>query len=161
MVSDLAEARDYAACVVRSMIMESSAEDWRDWVVHVSDAFDDEIFEVSFSSVSASRIEGRHDRRTPHFMPLLRRLDLFVTEVAPPVRARLRRLPARAPLHARAGPEMVRQAPHRRPGPLSPRRLLRVPKSGTKGDRQPQPLHDMALLWSNLAGRVPPWAEDY
>ena len=50
-VSDLAEARDYAACVVRSLIMENSAEDWRDWVVHVSDDFDDEIFEVSFSSV--------------------------------------------------------------------------------------------------------------
>ena len=50
-VSDLAEARDYAACVVRSLIMEKSAEDWRDWVVHVSDDFDDEIFVVSFSSV--------------------------------------------------------------------------------------------------------------
>jgi hypothetical protein len=50
-VSSLAEARDRAACVVRSLIMEESAEDWRDWVVHVSDDFDDEIFEVSFSSV--------------------------------------------------------------------------------------------------------------
>jgi len=50
-VNDLAEARDRAACVVRSLVMESSAEDWRDWVVHVSDDFDDEIFEVSFSSV--------------------------------------------------------------------------------------------------------------
>jgi hypothetical protein len=50
-VSDLAEARDYAACVVRSLIMEQSAEDWRDWVVHVSDDFDDEILEIPFSSV--------------------------------------------------------------------------------------------------------------
>ena len=50
-VSSLAEARDRAACVVRSLIMEESAEDWRDWVVHVSDDFDDEIFEVSFVSV--------------------------------------------------------------------------------------------------------------
>ena len=50
-VSDLAEARDRAACVVRSLIMERSAEDWRDWVVHVSDDFDDEIFAVPFSSV--------------------------------------------------------------------------------------------------------------
>ena len=50
-VNNLAEARDYAACVVRSMIMEESAQDWRDWVVHVSDDFDDEIFEVPFSSV--------------------------------------------------------------------------------------------------------------
>jgi hypothetical protein len=51
LVSDLTEARDYAACVVRAMIMEESAQDWRDWVVHVSDDFDDEIFEVSFTSV--------------------------------------------------------------------------------------------------------------
>lgn len=50
-VSDLAEARDHAACVVRSLIMESSAEDWRDWIVHVSDDFDDEIFALPFSSV--------------------------------------------------------------------------------------------------------------
>jgi hypothetical protein len=50
-VSNLAEARDRAACVVRSLIMEESAEDWRDWVVHVSDDFDDEILEVTFSSV--------------------------------------------------------------------------------------------------------------
>ena len=50
-VNNLAEARDYAACVVRSLIMEESAQDWRDWTVHVSDDFDDEIFEVSFSSV--------------------------------------------------------------------------------------------------------------
>jgi hypothetical protein len=50
-VSDLAEARDRAACVVRSLIMEMSGEDWRDWVVHVSDDFDDEIFTVAFSSV--------------------------------------------------------------------------------------------------------------
>lgn len=50
-VTDLAEARDYAACVVRSLIMEESAEDWRDWVVHVSDDFDDEIFSVPFAAV--------------------------------------------------------------------------------------------------------------
>ena len=50
-VSDLAEARDRAACVVRSLVMEASAEDWRDWVVHVSDDFDDEIFALSFASV--------------------------------------------------------------------------------------------------------------
>jgi hypothetical protein len=50
-VSNLAEARDYAACVARSLIMERSAEDWRDWVVHVSDDFDDEILAVPFSSI--------------------------------------------------------------------------------------------------------------
>ena len=51
LVSDLSEARDRAATVVRSLIMEESAEDWRDWVVHVSDDFDEEIFAVSFASV--------------------------------------------------------------------------------------------------------------
>ena len=50
-VSSLAEARDRAACVVRSLIMEASAEDWRDWVVHVSDDFDDEIFVLPFAFV--------------------------------------------------------------------------------------------------------------
>ena len=50
-VSDLAEARDRAAGIVRSLIMGRDEEDWRDWVVHVSDDFDDEIFEISFSSV--------------------------------------------------------------------------------------------------------------
>ena len=50
-VSYLAEARDRAAGIVRSLIMGRDEEDWRDWVVHVSDDFDDEIFEVSFSSV--------------------------------------------------------------------------------------------------------------
>jgi hypothetical protein len=42
-VNNLAEARDHAAVAVRSLIMEQSAEDWRDWVVHVSDDFDDEL----------------------------------------------------------------------------------------------------------------------
>ena len=51
LVSDLTEARDRAATVVRSLIMEQSAEDWRDWVVHVSDDFDEEIFVVPFTSV--------------------------------------------------------------------------------------------------------------
>ena len=50
-VSNLAEARDRAACVVRSLIMEESDEDWRDWVVHVSDDFDDEIFVLPFAFV--------------------------------------------------------------------------------------------------------------
>jgi hypothetical protein len=50
-VSDLAEAHDRAACMVRALIMEKSAEDWRDWVVHVSDDFNDDIFAVPFSSV--------------------------------------------------------------------------------------------------------------
>jgi len=50
-VSDLAEARDRASCIVRSLIMERGAEDWRDWVVHVSDDSDDELFILPFACV--------------------------------------------------------------------------------------------------------------
>ena len=50
-VSDLAEARDRAACIVGWLIMERSAEDWRDWVVHVSDDSDDELFVLPFAFV--------------------------------------------------------------------------------------------------------------
>ena len=50
-VGDLAEAREHAAGVVRSFIMQLGAEDWRDWVLHVSDDLDDEIFAVPFASL--------------------------------------------------------------------------------------------------------------
>jgi hypothetical protein len=50
-VGDLAEARDHAACIVRSFVMAPNPEDWRDWVMHVSDDLDDEIFVVPFASV--------------------------------------------------------------------------------------------------------------
>jgi uncharacterized protein DUF6894 len=50
-VGDLAEVRDYAACVVRSLIGEISSEDWRDWVLHASDDLDDEIFVMPFTAL--------------------------------------------------------------------------------------------------------------
>ena len=50
-VSDLAEARDRAAGIVRSLIMGRDEEDWRDWVVHVSDDSDDELFVLPFAFV--------------------------------------------------------------------------------------------------------------
>ncbi|WP_291855184.1 hypothetical protein [Bradyrhizobium sp.] len=50
-VSDLAEARDYAACIVQALIRQRNAEDWRDWVVHVSDDLDEEIFVMPFAFV--------------------------------------------------------------------------------------------------------------
>ena len=50
-VCDLAEARDHAAQVVHSFVTTLNAEDWRDWVLHVSDDLDDEIFAVSFASL--------------------------------------------------------------------------------------------------------------
>jgi hypothetical protein len=50
-VGDLVEARDHAARVVRSLITTPSPEDWRNWVLHVSDDLGDEIFVVPFASV--------------------------------------------------------------------------------------------------------------
>lgn len=50
-VDDLAEARGRAALVVRSLIMAPGPEDWRGWVLHVSDDLGDEMFSVPFASV--------------------------------------------------------------------------------------------------------------
>ena len=47
-VDDLAEARDHATRVVQSVTNERSLEDWRDWVMHVSDDQNDELFVVPF-----------------------------------------------------------------------------------------------------------------
>ena len=48
---DLAEARAHAERMVHTMIMTPSAEDWREWAVHVTDDLGDELFVVPFSSV--------------------------------------------------------------------------------------------------------------
>jgi hypothetical protein len=50
-VGNLAEACDQATLVVRSLIMAPSEEDWRSWVLHVSDEHGDEIFDVPFTSM--------------------------------------------------------------------------------------------------------------
>ncbi len=50
-VDDLAEARDQATRVVRSLTKTRNLEDWRDWVVHVSDDLGDELFVVPFALV--------------------------------------------------------------------------------------------------------------
>jgi len=51
MVNDLAEARDHATRLVHSLTNERSFEDWRDWVLHVSDDQGDELFVVPFAFV--------------------------------------------------------------------------------------------------------------
>jgi hypothetical protein len=48
---DLAEAHEHAERLVRSLIMIPSAEDWRSWILHVTDELGDEIFIVPFTSV--------------------------------------------------------------------------------------------------------------
>jgi len=50
-VVNLAEARDHAARVMRSLISAESCEDWREWVVHVADDLGEEIFAVPFASM--------------------------------------------------------------------------------------------------------------
>ncbi|WP_439369655.1 DUF6894 family protein [Bradyrhizobium sp. DASA03120] len=50
-VEDLAEARDRAASVVRSLTMGRSIEDWRSWVLHVIDDLGEELFVVPFAFV--------------------------------------------------------------------------------------------------------------
>ena len=50
-VDDLADARDHATRVVQSFTSEHSLEDWRDWILHVSDDQGDELFVVAFTSI--------------------------------------------------------------------------------------------------------------
>ena len=50
-IGDLDEAREQAALLVRSMIMTPNLEDWRGWVLHVSDDLGEEIFAVPFASL--------------------------------------------------------------------------------------------------------------
>jgi hypothetical protein len=50
MIGDLAEAFEQADAVVQSFIMAASVEDWRGWVLHVSDDLGEEIFSVPFAS---------------------------------------------------------------------------------------------------------------
>jgi hypothetical protein len=48
---NLAEARVHAECLVRSYVAHPNAEDWRNWVLHVTDDLGDEIFELPFAAV--------------------------------------------------------------------------------------------------------------
>lgn len=48
---DLIEAREHAERMVRTMLMTPSTEDWRHWVLHVTDDLGAEIFAVPFAAV--------------------------------------------------------------------------------------------------------------
>ena len=50
-VADLAEAREQAAATVRAFLAVPGAEDWRDWVLHISDEAGEELFALPFTSV--------------------------------------------------------------------------------------------------------------
>jgi hypothetical protein len=47
--ADLIEAREHAAAIVRSLVTAPNLEDWRGWVLHVSDELGEEIFVVPFA----------------------------------------------------------------------------------------------------------------
>jgi len=50
-VANLTEARDRAAQIMRTMILTPGAEDWRDWVIHVSGDDGEEIFDLPFAAM--------------------------------------------------------------------------------------------------------------
>ncbi|MCP3469802.1 hypothetical protein NLM33_05595 [Bradyrhizobium sp. CCGUVB1N3] len=50
-LDDVTEARDRATLVVQSLTNQRSLEDWRDWILHVSDDRGDELFVVPFTFV--------------------------------------------------------------------------------------------------------------
>jgi hypothetical protein len=50
-VVDLIEAYEEAANLVRLRVAAPDMEDWRDWILHVSDETGDEIFVLPFASV--------------------------------------------------------------------------------------------------------------
>ena len=50
-VASLTEARDRAAQIMQSMILTPGAEDWRDWVLHVSGSDGEEIFDLPFTAM--------------------------------------------------------------------------------------------------------------
>ena len=50
-VEDLTEARERAVGVAQRFISRPGPEDWREWILHVSDGDGEEIFEMPFSSL--------------------------------------------------------------------------------------------------------------
>ena len=50
-VADLAEARDCAKRAIHALVMAPGPEDWREWILHVSDEDGEEIFALPFASV--------------------------------------------------------------------------------------------------------------
>ena len=50
-VADLAEARACAMRAIHALLTTPGPEDWREWMLHVSDEEGEEIFSVPFASV--------------------------------------------------------------------------------------------------------------
>jgi hypothetical protein len=50
-VGDLVEAHQYASCFMHALIMEPNSEDWRGWIMHISDDAGYEILTLPFASM--------------------------------------------------------------------------------------------------------------
>ena len=50
-VDDLSDAQAHAIGLVRSLVGQASAEDWRSWMLHASDEDGDEMFVLPFTAV--------------------------------------------------------------------------------------------------------------
>ena len=50
-VEDLIEAREHAHCIIKSLVMTSNSEDWRGWVLHVTDNNGEEILNHPFAAI--------------------------------------------------------------------------------------------------------------
>ena len=50
-IDHLSEARDHAARIVQTLMRTPGLEDWRTWILHVSDELGDELFIVPFAFV--------------------------------------------------------------------------------------------------------------
>jgi len=50
-VADMTEARERAALLVRVVLAAPGPEDWRNWMLHISDDFGEELFSLTFKSV--------------------------------------------------------------------------------------------------------------
>jgi hypothetical protein len=50
-VNDLPELREYAQRFIRKLISAPTLEDWRNWVLHVSDDMNKELFAMPFASL--------------------------------------------------------------------------------------------------------------
>ena len=50
-VADMTEAREQAALLVRALVAAPGPEDWRDWMLHISDDLGEEMYSLPFKSV--------------------------------------------------------------------------------------------------------------
>ena len=50
-VEDPIEAREHAHCITKSLVMTPNSEDWRGWILHVTDNSGEEILNLPFAAI--------------------------------------------------------------------------------------------------------------